>query len=208
MTRTTTEAAIVGGPSIASTRDYWVLHLKSEHRAERTISTYLNALRRLDEFLADRGMPRAALHPPRAPGGMDRRMLERNQAGTMSIAFRSVRPFFRWLVDEDEIDRSPMDKMHTPTPPMNPPAIGHRGLGWQPPCQRAYRPGRLLCTRREPAATIPPGRSRSRFPPGADRLGTARRWSKLHRLCQTAPESACIRREGCQQVSDDRLKGR
>ena len=58
MTRTTTEAAIVGGPTIASTRDYWVLHLKSEHRAERTISTYLNALRRLDEFLADRGMPR------------------------------------------------------------------------------------------------------------------------------------------------------
>ena len=33
MARTTTEAAIVGGPTIASTRDYWVLHLKSEGRA-------------------------------------------------------------------------------------------------------------------------------------------------------------------------------
>jgi site-specific recombinase XerD len=50
-------------------------------------------------------------------------MLERNQAGTVSIAFRAVRPFFKWLVDEDEIDRSPMDKMRTPTPPLNPPAV-------------------------------------------------------------------------------------
>ena len=124
MARTTTEAAIVGGPTIASTRDYWVLHLKSEGRAERTISTYLNALRRLDVFLADRGMPRELR-------GIRREhleawiadMLERNQAGTVSIAFRSVRPFFRWLVDEDEIDRSPMDKMKTPTPPLNPPAV-------------------------------------------------------------------------------------
>ena len=124
MARTTTEAAIVGGPTIASTRDYWVLHLKSEHRAERTISTYLNALRRLDEFLADRGMPRElrAIRREHLEAWIAD-MLERNQAGTVSIAFRSVRPFFRWLVDEDEIDRSPMDKMKTPTPPMNPPAV-------------------------------------------------------------------------------------
>ena len=124
MTRTTTEAAIVGGPTIASTRDYWVLHLKSEHRAERTISTYLNALRRLDEFLADRGMPRELRAVRREHlEAWIADMLERNQAGTVSIAFRSVRPFFRWLVDEDEIDRSPMEKMKTPTPPMNPPAV-------------------------------------------------------------------------------------
>ena len=124
MTRTTTEAAIVGGPTIESTRDYWVLHLKSEHRAERTISTYLNALRRLDEFLADRGMPRELRAVRREHlEAWIADMLERNQAGTVSIAFRSVRPFFRWLVDEDEIDRSPMEKMKTPTPPMNPPAV-------------------------------------------------------------------------------------
>jgi site-specific recombinase XerD len=124
MARTTTEAAIVGGPTIESTRDYWVLHLKSEHRAERTISTYLNALRRLDAFLADRGMPRElrAIRREHLEAWIAD-MLERNQPGTVSIAFRSVRPFFRWLVDEDEIDRSPMDKMKAPAPPLNPPAV-------------------------------------------------------------------------------------
>ena len=108
------EAAIVGGRTIASTRDYWVLHLKSEHRAERTISTYLNALRRLDAFLADRGMPRElrAIRREHVEAWIAD-MLERNQPGTVSIAFRSMRPFFKWLVDEDEIDRSPMEKMRT-----------------------------------------------------------------------------------------------
>ena len=124
MARATTEAAIVGGPTIASTRDYWVLHLKSEGRAERTISTYLNALRRLDAFLADHGMPRElrAIRREHLEAWIAD-MLGRNQAGTVSIAFRAVRPFFRWLVDEDELDRNPMDKMKAPAPPLNPPAV-------------------------------------------------------------------------------------
>ena len=46
-----------------------------------------------------------------------------NQPGTVSIAFRAVRPFFRWLVDEDEIERSPMEKMKAPVPPANPPDV-------------------------------------------------------------------------------------
>ncbi|MDQ3690003.1 MAG: tyrosine-type recombinase/integrase [Chloroflexota bacterium] len=125
MPRATTEArSVANGPTIASTREYWTLHLKSQGRAERTISTYLNALRKLDEFLAEQGMPRQlrAIRREHLEAWIAD-MLGRNQAGTVSIAFRSVRPFFRWLVDEDEIDRSPMDKMKTPTPPQNPPAV-------------------------------------------------------------------------------------
>jgi len=124
MPRTTIEAAIVGGPTIESTRDYWVLHLKSEGRAERTISTYLNALRRLDAFLADRGMPRElrAIRREHVEAWIGD-MLQRNQAGTVSIAFRAMRPFFKWLLDEDEIERSPMEKMKAPAPPLNPPSV-------------------------------------------------------------------------------------
>ncbi len=57
MARTATESrSLASGPTIESTRDYWVLHLRARV-AGRTISTYLNALRRLDDFLAPRGMP-------------------------------------------------------------------------------------------------------------------------------------------------------
>jgi hypothetical protein len=49
MPRATTKAAsLADGPTLASTRDYWVLHLRSEGKSERTISTYLRALDRLD----------------------------------------------------------------------------------------------------------------------------------------------------------------
>ena len=83
-------------PHLDSTRDYWALHLKSEGLAERTISTYLNALRRLDEFLASRGMPRElrAIRREHLEAWVAD-MLQRNQPGTVLIGFRSARPFFK-----------------------------------------------------------------------------------------------------------------
>jgi integrase len=55
MPRAATKAAsLADGPTLASTRDYWILHLRSEGKSERTISTYLRALDRLDGFLVER----------------------------------------------------------------------------------------------------------------------------------------------------------
>ena len=52
MRRATTKAAsLADGPTRASTRDYWVLHLRGEGKSEPTISTWLWALDRLDVFL-------------------------------------------------------------------------------------------------------------------------------------------------------------
>ena len=126
MTRTTTEAAsVANGPTIASTRDYWTMHLRSEGRAERTILTYQNALGALDAFLADRGMPRELR-------GIRREHLEAwivdmqdrgLQPATVSIRFRALRPFFRWLREEDEIEADPMARMKSPSVPINPPAV-------------------------------------------------------------------------------------
>jgi site-specific recombinase XerD len=126
MARTTTESpSVANGPTIESTRDYWTLHLRSEGRAERTILTYQNALAKLDAFLASRGMPRELRsirreHLEAWIVDMQDRGL---QPGTISIRFRAIRPFFRWLIDEDEIERNPMEKMRTPTVPLNPPAV-------------------------------------------------------------------------------------
>jgi len=40
MPRATTEApSLADGPTLASTRDYWILHLRSEAKSERTITT-------------------------------------------------------------------------------------------------------------------------------------------------------------------------
>jgi site-specific recombinase XerC len=113
MPRATTKvASLADGPALASTRDYWILHLRSEGKSERTVSTYPRALDRLDAFLVERGMPRA-------PGAIRRGHLEAffvalgelgHAPATNSILFRALRPFWRWLVEEDEIERTPMDR--------------------------------------------------------------------------------------------------
>lgn len=126
MARTTTESpSVANGPTIASTRDYWTLHLRSEGRAERTILTYQNALAKLDAFLEERGMPRElrAIRREHLEAWIVDMQDRGLQPGTISIRFRAIRPFFRWLVDEDEIDRNPMEKMRTPTVPINPPDV-------------------------------------------------------------------------------------
>lgn len=44
---------------------------------------------------------------------------------TLSIEYRALQQFFKWAVDEDEIDRSPMEKMKAPQVPRSPvPVIG------------------------------------------------------------------------------------
>jgi site-specific recombinase XerD len=126
MPRTTTETPIVAnGPTIQSTRDYWTMHLRSEGKAERTILTYQNALRRLDDFLAEKGMPRElrSIRREHIEVWIVSMQERGNAPSTVSIAFRSIRPFFAWLVDEDEIDANPMAKMRTPSVPLNPPAV-------------------------------------------------------------------------------------
>jgi site-specific recombinase XerD len=126
MAKTTTETdSLTSGPTIASTRDYWTMHLRSEGRAERTISTYLRALDRLDGFLAERGMPRElrSIRREHLEAFIVDLQARGNQPATVSILFRALRPFWRWLVDEDEIERSPMEKMRTPSVPINPPAV-------------------------------------------------------------------------------------
>ena len=151
MARTTTETrSLASGPTIASTRDYWTLHLRSMGRAPRTIATYLRALDRLDRFLADKGMPQGTgCNPPRAPGSCFLVDLQErgNQPATVSILFRALRVFWSWLVDEIGWPVFPMEKMHTPSAPVNPPPVLSQERS--PACWRL--PGTDLIARRDQA---------------------------------------------------------
>lgn len=42
---------------------------------------------------------------------------------SVSLAYRSIRPFWKWLVEEDEIERCPMERMRPPIVPVEAPPV-------------------------------------------------------------------------------------
>jgi site-specific recombinase XerC len=71
-------------------------------------------------------------------------------ASTASNRYRALQQFFGWAVDEDEIDRTPMDRMSAPIVPEQPvpvvevDAIKALYLAWEGSEQPSPRPGGSL----------------------------------------------------------------
>jgi site-specific recombinase XerD len=116
MTQTTTEAPQF---TIAAARASFERHLKAANKAPRTISGYLEAVDQLDRYLAAQGMPREVSavrreHIEAWIVGMQELGL---RPSSVANRYRSLRVFWNWLVREDEITRSPMEKMPAPAVP-------------------------------------------------------------------------------------------
>ena len=117
--------ADAGDITIDAAVDSYRRHLRAGNRSPNTIKTYLAALEQLNRFLKRHGMPTALT-------GVRREHLEafivdlqeaRKRPATVSLAYRSLQPFFAWAVSENEIERSPMERMSAPIVPEEPPAV-------------------------------------------------------------------------------------
>lgn len=89
--------------------------LEADNKSPNTIRIYLGVLYRL-------GVWAGARPEPCEPTTITRselrdymgKVLDETSAGNAHNHYRSLRTFFEWLVDEEEIDRSPMAKMNAP----------------------------------------------------------------------------------------------
>jgi site-specific recombinase XerD len=101
----------------------WVFSLKAKHLSPATIRSYTEAVRMLDEHLVASGVTEVA--------GIDRQHIEkffisqseRVSSGSVLTRFRSLRVFFNWLLDTDEIAVSPMARMKEPRSTQRPPDV-------------------------------------------------------------------------------------
>lgn len=101
-------------------RDSFALHL-SASRSDSTQRIYLNALDRLIAHLEANGMPTGARAVRREH--VESFIASRRDTvkpTTLSVEFRALQQFFKWAVEEDEIDRSPMERMKAPKVPDSP----------------------------------------------------------------------------------------
>jgi site-specific recombinase XerD len=109
----------------------WTTHLRAEHKSPRTIESYAETLGQLGDFLVNRGMPTQASAIRREH--IEAFFLDLTDRGrspaTVALRFRSLRPFFNYMVGEGEIDRSPMARMHAPNVPVDPvPVLSHEQI--------------------------------------------------------------------------------
>ncbi len=99
----------------------WRVHLRARNLAPGTINSYLISGETLLAYLRERGMPTAV-------SAVQRDHLEawladltaRVAPATVARHYRSTQQLFRWLVEDGELPRSPMERMRAPAVPEQP----------------------------------------------------------------------------------------
>jgi len=101
-------------------RDSFALHLDAT-RSDKTSRIYLSALDALVRHLQANGMPTGAraVRREHVESYVARRRDEVKPT-TLSLEFRALQQFWKWAVEEDEVDRSPMERMKPPRVPDSP----------------------------------------------------------------------------------------
>jgi integrase/recombinase XerC len=105
-------------------------HLRSENRSERTIGTYLIAMRQADAFLQARGTTIEAATRADLEAFMGD-LLARRAPSTAATYYKPLKLLYAWLAEEGEILASPMARMKPPIVPDKPvPIVPEDGLKW------------------------------------------------------------------------------
>jgi site-specific recombinase XerD len=109
---------------LAALAESWRRHLIAQRLSPATLDTYGEAVRLLERFLADRGMPSstAAISREHVEAFISD-LLARWKPATAHNRYRALRSFFAWLVEEGEIKSSPMERMKPPRLPEAPPPV-------------------------------------------------------------------------------------
>lgn len=99
----------------------WARHLKAKNRSPDTIKSYLRCGHNLAEWLVSQSRPTIVAditdrHLEEFFGDM----LDRLSAATTAKHYRSLQQFWKWLVKDGEIPRSPMELMSPPAVPEQP----------------------------------------------------------------------------------------
>jgi site-specific recombinase XerD len=124
--------ARITAPKLLDLVPSFQLHLRAENKSPKTIESYTEAVRRLHDYLAAKGMPlEAASITGEHIESFMADQLARLRPASARARFASLRQFFTWATsrDEREVDRSPMEGLKPPKVPEHPvPVISIEGL--------------------------------------------------------------------------------
>lgn len=117
-------AAILTDGDLAANAASYARHIRAANLSPKTQRAYLDALTRLSLFLTEHGMPTdvAAIRREHVEAFIEDQ-LARLKPASAANRFASLRPFFKWLIEEGEIRESPMVRMRKPKLPEHAPPI-------------------------------------------------------------------------------------
>src|SRR5688572_30639153 len=99
-------------------------HLRSLHRSDKTVETYIESVTRLIEFLSSQGMPQDIENIRREHvESFMVGLLQKFKPSTAVNRYHGLQAFFKWAVDDDYIKESPMQRMKPPSVPDVPPPV-------------------------------------------------------------------------------------
>lgn len=107
----------------------WQVRLRARNISPATMDSYVRVGHAFCNFLVDNGLPTKARgltrdHVETYLAAMFERKAQNRQGtirpATVAKHYRSLQQFFRWLVDDGEIERSPMERMRPPAVPDQP----------------------------------------------------------------------------------------
>jgi site-specific recombinase XerD len=107
-------------PSLSQAAASYRRHLFAEGRKPQTVKTYLSAIRTFQKVVGDKDLSEVSRDDVREY------LVKRPQdvsLTTVSIEFRALRTWFRWLSVEGEIGHVPTDRMRGPKVPESPPPV-------------------------------------------------------------------------------------
>ena len=98
--------------------DGFVLHLRAQGRADKTVHTYTSSLALLQGFTERRGMPALPNLSTEHLREFFNELFERgNKASTVSVRYRALQQFYKWLLIEGERTDNPLDRIPAPKIP-------------------------------------------------------------------------------------------
>jgi site-specific recombinase XerD len=124
-TQTARRALAPTGLTLMSAAESYRLACDARGLSSATQEIYNDVIRELSDFLTSKGMPTD-------PGLVKREHVEAylvslkdvgKAPASVALCYRSLKTFWSWLVDEDEIAVSPMLKMKPPKVPFTPPRL-------------------------------------------------------------------------------------
>src|SRR4051812_21762371 len=104
--------------------DLYKLALAAQNKSARTIETYTETLYKFNAFLIEKGMPRNLVAVRREHvESWIAELLSKWKPATASLRYRALNTFFKFCIEEGEIERSPMEHMKPPRVPEDPPQV-------------------------------------------------------------------------------------